>query len=254
MPLLTKQDLLTRKMRGEKVNVELELFDTMLTIDRELQAIPDMHTFYERFYPFKKETYDSAVCEGLQKSWKLTLMDLENFFRIICKRTRKRCSLVFYGPSNAGKSLLARALAEPYVVGNVARDSGMNVHWLENTFPANVVLWEEPIINNENKEDVKKLLGREPIDINSKYHKVFTNYYPAPVVQTTNVPWWLKYCDPAYTNRFLLFCFEGNIESQLPKTWVSSQDIYNYFFWLKLYWQEPNSHRLPDSDADITDE
>lgn len=151
-------------------------------------------------------------------------------FKVIARDIPKKRSLVFYGDSNCGKSLLANALALPFSPGYIQRDGGTNVHWLENIYRKSLVIWEEPSIHMTNIEDVKLLLGGEKIVINRKNKHLVERLNGAAVIITTNKEVWY-YDEKALRNRMVIFHLKVPVES-VTHSIITPGEILDYLLWI----------------------
>lgn len=163
----------------------------------------------------------------LHKIYGFTREQVIMMFQILRGEPPKVNTLCFWGPSNCGKTLLVRALCAPFMTGYIARDSGVNVHWLSNCMHKNLLRWEEPIITFEIKEDLKLILGGEPIAVNEKNKPIVVKENRTPVLMSTNIAWWMSYNDPAYLNRMLIVNLHRPVESVTHEN-ICNDDI-NYY-------------------------
>lgn len=152
--------------------------------------------------------------------------DVTTIFACIMRCFPKKRTLVFYGPSNCGKSLLANALCTPFAPGYIQRDGGTNVHWLENIYRKCLIIWEEPSIHMTNIEDVKLLMGAERLIINRKNKHLVERLNRPSVIVTTNKPFW-EYDPQALKNRCIIYYLNNNIENY-TKLNITSADILDY--------------------------
>lgn len=163
----------------------------------------------EIYDPFRHENVGRQT---IHKIFNFSRQDVIDIFRIIARDIPKRRTVVFYGPSNCGKSLLANALAKPFSPGYIQRDGGTNVHWLENIYRKSLILWEEPSIHMTNIEDVKLLLGGENIVINRKNKHLVERLNGAAVIITTNREFW-EYEPETIKNRCYIKYLSVSVES-----------------------------------------
>lgn len=181
------------------------------------------------------ERLASTSCEyeeQLNSIYKLTPIQVYNIVRVLGRQTQKVNTLCFHGTSDAGKSLLARSILSPWEPGSIQRDGGMNVHWLENTLQRNFLLWEEPIVNCEIKEDLKLILSGERITVNPKGKPIVYKEKRSPLIITCNSQWWLIDQTNAYVNRMYLLSFHNKVSSHIDKL-VETKHILRYL--LNLY-------------------
>lgn len=156
--------------------------------------------------------------------YKLTPEECVIIARTLSHEELKKNTLCFYGESNSGKSILARSLLLPFSPGSIQRDGGTNVHWLENTLYKNFVLWEEPIVNTDTKEDVKLLCGGERHIVNCKNQPLQYKEDKSIVIITTNTPFWLTDLTGAIRNRMHLRSFTKQVPMRLRES-----DVLGYF-------------------------
>lgn len=172
----------------------------------ELLKISDPCVWRELLDPYTEANENQE--QILHSNFLLKREDVQRWFEVLCRKDPKKRTIVFYGPSNAGKSLIARALLYPVAPGYIQRDGGTNVHWLENIYRKSVILWEEPSIHMSNIEDVKLLLGGEEIAINRKNKPILTRTNPAAVIVTTNKAFW-HYESQPLKNRIEIYNFNS---------------------------------------------
>lgn len=163
----------------------------------------------------------------LHNVYRLNYNDVNNIFNVLTQNDPKINTLILYGPSNAGKSLLARSLLNRFSPGSIQRDGGTNVHWLENTLYKSFILWEEPIINCDTKEDVKLIMGGEKHIVNPKNKPLLYKEDRTPLIITTNIPFWLNDYTNAMLNRAHLICLNNKVENFI-KDYINSDDIIGY--------------------------
>lgn len=157
--------------------------------------------------------------------YKLNKNQVDIIFNCLSRNYNKKRTLIFYGQSNTGKTLLAQALTYIFVPGYILRDGGTNVHWLEDIYRKNFILWEEPSIHMTNIEDTKLLLGGEKIAINRKNKPIITRVNDPAVIITTNRQFW-DYEYETIVNRSFIFEFYNTIPDNCPR--ISNAEILSY--------------------------
>lgn len=162
----------------------------------------------------------------LHQIFNFTKEDVTTIFNCIMRQFAKKRTLVFYGPSNCGKSLLANALCLPFAPGYIQRDSGTNVHWLENIYRKCIILWEEPSIHMTNIEDVKLLLGGERIVINRKNKHLVERINRPCVLVTTNKQFW-EYESNTLKNRIIIY-YLFNVIDNITHKFITPGDVLDY--------------------------
>lgn len=178
----------------------------------------------KRYIGDYKPTLDVSLLDAI---FKFTPSDISYMFDVLCRKTPKKKTLVFYGPSNCGKSLLANALLAPIAPGYIQRDGGTNVHWLENIYRKSVILWEEPSVNMSIIEDVKLLLGGETIPINRKNKQIIERPAGPAVVVTTNNQFWY-YQPDTLENRITIYELTTQVGGIVGETYIKKNDIIYY--------------------------
>lgn len=191
-----------------------------------LEELLNQHTgsvWRELLQPHRKDLGNGNLLHSI---WNLDTATVRLWFDIICRKDPKRRTIVLYGNSNTGKSLLVKALTYPVAPGYIVRDSGANVHWLENIHRKNILVWEEPSIHLTIIEDVKLLLGGEEIPINRKNKPIITRPSGPSVIISTNKQFW--YQDPQpLLNRIFISEFTTNV-SQLTSDYIEIGEIIDY--------------------------
>lgn len=192
-----------------------------LDLENQLDGNPDnwLKTLESFRITLSKERFNE-----LHKDFQLSPNQVYEWFCILARKHKKRTSIVFYGTSNSGKSLLANALVAGVAPGMIQRDCGANDHWLEHIYMKSVLLWEEPTINMINIEDVKLILGGESIIVNRKNKALLERTNPAAVIITTNRQFW-QYDPVTLKNRCWIYDFGNSLSS---KNVYSKKEIVSY--------------------------
>ena len=89
------------------------------------------------------------------------------------------------GPSNTGKSLLAKLIVSGYNYATVARSTESNNFIFQNLLGKTAALMEEPFITKATVNDFKQLLGGERMEIGIK-HRDREWLERVPIICTTN--------------------------------------------------------------------
>jgi len=149
--------------------------------------------------------------------------------------TGKRNSILFHGKPSAGKS----AIAESFVRSFFGPSFGCPDNSLRSQFKFNdcvnvrAILWEEPAINVDVIEDVKKIMGGQHHVVNAKY-KSGVEILPTPVFLTSNKNLYqLFYPDPqAIKVRTFTFDFPNVLDDTVDFNidWpITKEDWYSFF-------------------------
>lgn len=163
----------------------------------------------------------------LHSIWKLNKEIVTEWFAILSRADPKIRTIILFGKSNSGKSLLGRALTYPLSPGFIQRDGGTNVHWLEHLHYKNVILWEEPSIHLSNINDAKLIFGGEPFVINRKNKNLIERPAGPACIITTNQEVW-EYDRETLCNRCKIYQFNITVESILSKRYITEQEIIGY--------------------------
>lgn len=192
---------------------------------QSVSALYDLCTadeFAELFYPLGESPYKyvqiaidiySKDCISLQRQnrWNYYLsiaadaepnevLELRNFFRVNniiisefanavynifnCKLTKINC-LRLMGPSNTGKTMIARMLTEIFICAYVNNHNSENEFYLSCFLNKSICLCEELLISQATAEDFKSILGGAPLLISKKFSdKQILNR--TPIIVTTN--------------------------------------------------------------------
>ncbi|VDO06319.1 unnamed protein product [Rodentolepis nana] len=94
---------------------------------------------------------------------------LDVIVAIIDMKTSKVNTLVFRGPTNTGKTLMAKLINSHLTIGTVCRRGDQTAFHFDNLLNRTVALMEEPHITMTTKNDFKNLLGGDEFEIDVKY-------------------------------------------------------------------------------------
>lgn len=198
-------------------------FQQYLKLEEKLN-LREHSIWRELLEPFYQS--EGSFHTSLHKQWQLSQKTVILWFSVLCRVFPKKRSLVFYGPSNTGKSLLARALTYPIAPAYIQRDGGTNVHWLENIYRKSLVVWEEPSIHMTNIDDCKLLLGGETIIINRKNKALIERPAGPSCLITTNKAFW-EYEREPLLNRIVIHRFWNKINNE-EHQYIKVEDIITY--------------------------
>lgn len=135
--------------------------------------------------------------------------------RVMNKCDNKINTIVLYGPTNTGKSLLCKIMTEFLLTGTINRRSENSNFAFENLLDRSVAILEEPKINAANANDMKQLLGGEAFEVAVKY-KPMQYLTRLPVIITTNEYLGCRLPDidaAALESRYYQFTFAAQIAS-----------------------------------------
>lgn len=210
----------------EKLEIRLKQY---LNCEEKLN-ICDKSVYYELLREHTL-TIPYHIQPNLGRLYKFGKRDVDEIFHILGRGDPKIRTVVFWGNTNCGKSILARALTSIFAPAYIQRDGGTNVHWLENLHYKSIVIWEEPSVHMSNFEDCKLVFGGETIVINRKNKNLIERPQGAAVVVTTNKPFW--HYDAAIRSRLRIFRFTETVESIFDKERIDENCVIRYL--LDLY-------------------
>ena len=111
------------------------------------------------------------------KDWFKKLFEINNidpvlflaWFTAICdKKFPKKNTFVVRGPPDCGKSLIVNTLLENYPSARIGRQGELTPFYLQNLTQKPIGILEEPRIIDTFAEDMKLLLGGEPLEVACK--------------------------------------------------------------------------------------
>ena len=135
----------------------------------------------------KTRDFISSVLLEILPFWRGETQERGTISREGEKKINKINTLVFIGPTNTGKSLLANLIGKPYLKGYVQRSAEGNSFHFEGLLNKSVAMLEEPRITALTMNDYKVLLGGEDFEVNKK-HQAPEILKRIPVLITTNAP------------------------------------------------------------------
>ena len=149
------------------------------------------------------------------------------------RQARKRNTIWFKGVSNAGKTQLMSSLVDFLVGSNYGKPNNnpRSGFPFDGCINKRCILWEEPFINADNVEDVKRLLEGAAVRVDAKY-KTAQDVPPSPCFLTSNTTLWNNVPREmaALKNRVHLFNFGTEIDDNCPLFPLSKFDWIQFFY------------------------
>ncbi|EUB54832.1 Non-capsid protein NS-1 [Echinococcus granulosus] len=143
--------------------------------------------------PSRKESIQWL--EDMFSANEIAVVDFAITLRIIMNcEDEKINTLVLYGPTNTGKSLICKLTTTFLEHGCVTRRQEASAFAYENLLNREVALMEEPRICAANQQDLKQILGGEPFEVSVKYQNPDL-LERLPVIVTTNEPLGVRLSD-----------------------------------------------------------
>lgn len=218
---------ITQKEKHEvKLNQYIFLEDTLKPFHMRPYAIRELFG-----YKFFDSDIDTIILKQIHELYQFKTEDVKQMFNILGRVDPKIRTLVFYGKSNTGKSILANAIYQFVSPGYIQRDGGTNVHWLEHLHYKSFVLWEEPSVHMSNVEDCKLIFGGENIIINRKNKNLIERPAGPACIVTCNKPFW--HYDNALSNRMIIYNFDKEVKEVFKDVFVAPRLVLRYL--LELY-------------------
>lgn len=142
-----------------KFNLDIQRLDMFKFAGHEaLKECPDLEQFNQLDLIFKVNN----ICpRNFAKSLK----------EILNKETNKINCLRLIGVPNSGKTLLANLICEPFIVCYNNNHGSENEFYLSNMLNKSIILCEELYITIATAEDMKSVLGGQPIDVAKKFNE-----------------------------------------------------------------------------------
>ncbi len=143
--------------------------------------------------------------EFLQTFFRTNGLDGQEFAlkleEILDKRSGKVNTIVFKGPSNGGKSRVANSLKYSFRTYADLSQGISNNFWLESALGKRIIQHEEAQFNEENQEDVKKLMEGAIMCV---HRKGLTDAYlkRTPYVITANIWPWCRFLEDDHIRAF----------------------------------------------------
>lgn len=164
-----------------------------------------------------------------------------NLFKCTERLTGKRNTFLVWGASNTGKSQLMETYCRTYFPSAI----GMPTNNVRSSFPwgncpnNRILLWEEPLLTEENIEDFKKIGGGQIHHVDVKY---MTNVEieHTPMIMTANKPPWAGFAGfSSYASEVKNRCFIYKLNKPITETEnffpIVADDWHRFF---SLYEQE----------------
>lgn len=232
-----------------------ELFDKCLFAEwQEVSALPNYHelikTALELYIKYNldmqrenlwKYATTRALCEKVDND-QFTQFDrimygnnirpstLANAIKdVLTKSDPKINAIRFVGTANSGKTLLANCLCDPFITCYNNNHGSENEFYLSNMLNKSIILCEELYITIATAEDMKSVLGGQPIDIAKKFNEKQL-LSRTPVIITSNYARFGRgHLPPIDETALSLRCHTFNFSNQVkPTCKLTSSQFYLY--------------------------
>lgn len=189
------------------------------------------------FFGLEEKEPNEATTKWLDEFWEANKIKPEEFltwfFAIGNKTIPKVNTLTIQGPSNCGKSMITNLILESYPSARLGRQGELTPFYLQSAATKPIIIFEEPRIIETTVDDMKLLLGGEPMEIAVKNNEnehlqrtpvyITTNRTPAADCGYTNIQ--------AIKNRMMTFYFHKRIGVDIPRcpTMLTQSNLVHYF-------------------------
>lgn len=145
-----------------------------------------------------------------------------------CKHSKIN-ALRLWGVPNSGKTLLANCIVSPFVVCYMNNHGSENEFFMSNMLNKSIILCEELYITIATAEDLKSVLGGQPIDIAKKFLEKQT-LKRTPVIITSNYERFGRgHLAPTDENALKLRCKNYHFRTPVsPPCMITWQQFYLY--------------------------
>lgn len=180
-----------------------------------------------------KESPDIKQFDEFIKIFKGNSIDPVKFshavFQILSKTDPKINTIRLIGTANSGKTLIANCIAEPFITCYNNNHGSENEFYLSNFLNKSIILCEELYITIATAEDMKSVLGGQPIDIAKKFNEKQL-LSRTPVIITSNYSKFGRgHLSPIDENALALRCHTFNFhKAYKPACRLTSVQFYLY--------------------------
>lgn len=153
----------------------------------------------------------------------------EALYKVLNKVDNKLNCIRIVGTPNSGKTLIANCIVEPFIVCYNNNHGSENEFYLSNMLNKSIILCEELYITIATCEDMKSVLGGQPIDIAKKFNEKQL-LSRTPVIITSNYQKFGRgHLSPVDENALAIRCHNFNFRQEIkPKLKVTSEQFYLY--------------------------
>lgn len=136
-------------------------------------------------------------------------------------------TLLLYGPSGTGKSLILHAIRKPFFWGDMDRTMNCSFPW-ERLLGKNMYCLDELRITPENIDDLKQICGKESFYINVKNSTALL-LNPRPCICATNniFP---RFIQPEDLNALKRRCMLFKLDHRLHNATLSSCELFKFCY------------------------
>lgn len=152
-----------------------------------------------------------------------------NLHAVLNKTQNKMNTLRIVGQSETGKSLIANCIVFPFITCYMNNHSSENEFYLSNMLNKAIILCEELYVTIATAEDLKSVLGGQPLDT-SKKHQEKQLLCRTPVIITSNHERFGRgHLPPIDENALAIRCFTYRFNIPIkPEIQIEWQQLYLY--------------------------
>lgn len=188
---------------------------------------------YGIIYAERTETPNPEVMGEIDKIFKVNginpMFFAECLFKVLNKTVTKMNCLRIVGNPNSGKTLIANCIVEPFIVCYNNNHGSENEFYLSNMLNKSIILCEELYVTIATCEDLKSVLGGQPIDIAKKFNEKQL-LSRTPVIITSNYRRFGRgHLSATDENALAIRCHTFTFDKEVkPKLKISSAQFYHY--------------------------
>ncbi|KAF0310251.1 Non-capsid protein NS-1 [Amphibalanus amphitrite] len=154
------------------------------------KAMKFWEVFESELGEFDLDSHTSEGYEWLQELFEANNIEIAEFLAwaevIGDQKLQKTNTLLLYGPTTTGKTLIMSSLLQLHQPTSLSAMNNASPFYLAQLLNANIAAMEELTISEVNKDDFKKLLGIESMHISVKYETAPELLGRVPVFASTN--------------------------------------------------------------------
>lgn len=151
----------------------------------------------------------------------------KNLLTILNKKENKLNTLRLWGVPNSGKTLIANCIAKPFITCYNNNHGSENEFYMSNFLNKSLLLCEELYITVSTAEDMKSVLGGQPIDIAKKFNEKQLLCRTPVIITSNHAKFGRGHLSPTDENALCLRCISYQFTHEFkPRAQLSSNQFY----------------------------
>lgn len=156
-------------------------------------------------------------------------------FHVLNKLDNKVNCLRLIGAPNSGKTLIANCIVEPFIVCYNNNHGSENEFYLSAMLNKSIILCEELYVTTATCEDLKSVLGGQPIDVAKKFNEKQLLSRTPVIITSNHHRFGRGHLSPVDENALALRCHTYTFTAEVkPLIKLDSIQFYNYL--LSVYY------------------